>query len=94
MSDQRIQDTQRQVDEVVDIMRQNVSQVIERDEKLTNIDDKSEALVSGANRFQKTSTQVKRRLWWKNVWWTMAIVGVILLIVLIILLIAQPWKKK
>jgi hypothetical protein len=27
MSDQRIQDTQRQVDEVVDIMRQNVSQV-------------------------------------------------------------------
>eukprot|EP00122_Pirum_gemmata_P017408 Pgem_evm1s16299 len=68
MSDQRVQETQQQVDQVVDIMKQNVNQVLERDEKLTAIDDKSDALVSGANRFQKTSNQVKRKLWWKNIW--------------------------
>jgi hypothetical protein len=36
-----INKTQAQVDEVVDIMKDNVSKVLERDQKLTDIENKS-----------------------------------------------------
>ncbi|NXU06758.1 VAMP3 protein, partial [Buphagus erythrorhynchus] len=35
----RLQQTQHQVDEVVDIMRVNVDKVLERDQKLSELDD-------------------------------------------------------
>ena len=36
-----IQNTQAQVDEVVDIMKDNVNKVLERDSRLTDMEDKS-----------------------------------------------------
>eukprot|EP00122_Pirum_gemmata_P000781 Pgem_evm1s692 len=42
--DDRLNRTQAQVDEVVDVMRNNVNQVLERDERLTDIEDRSSAL--------------------------------------------------
>ena len=39
--DYRLRDTQRQVDEVVGIMRGNVEKVLERDQKLGDLEDKS-----------------------------------------------------
>eukprot|EP00121_Abeoforma_whisleri_P015713 Awhi_evm1s14455 len=53
MADQRLVETQQQVDEVVDIMKQNVNQVFEREDKLTDIEDRSDALASGAQRFER-----------------------------------------
>jgi len=85
--------TQDQVDEVVVIMKDNVNKVLERDAKLTDIEDKSEGLRDGANRFSKTSTQVKKKMWWKNVKYMLAIIAVILVVILVIVLITQPWKK-
>ena len=41
--DYKIKDTQRQVDEVVGIMRGNVEKVLERDQKLGDLEDKSGA---------------------------------------------------
>uniref|UniRef100_A0A8U8AYF8 V-SNARE coiled-coil homology domain-containing protein n=1 Tax=Geospiza parvula TaxID=87175 RepID=A0A8U8AYF8_GEOPR len=38
-SNRRLQQTQAQVDEVVDIMRVNVDKVLERDQKLSELDD-------------------------------------------------------
>ncbi|CAH8614585.1 unnamed protein product [Dicrocoelium dendriticum] len=37
----RLQQTQAQVDEVVDIMRTNVEKVLERDQKLSQLDDRA-----------------------------------------------------
>lgn len=37
----RLQQTQAQVDEVVDIMRVNVDKVLERDQKLSELDDRA-----------------------------------------------------
>lgn len=37
----RLQQTQAQVDEVVDIMRTNVEKVLERDQKLSELDDRA-----------------------------------------------------
>eukprot|EP00124_Ichthyophonus_hoferi_P002985 Ihof_evm9s231 gene=Ihof_evmTU9s231 len=90
-NDTQIQRTQNQVDEVVGIMKDNVEKVLERDAKLTDLEDKSETLRDGAQRFQKTSTQVKKKMWWKNLKWTLIMVAVALVIALIIILITKPW---
>lgn len=39
----KLQQTQAQVDEVVDIMRVNVDKVLERDQKLSELDDRAGA---------------------------------------------------
>ena len=41
LSNKRFQQTQAQVDEVVDIMRMNVDKVLERDQKLSQLDDRA-----------------------------------------------------
>lgn len=44
-SNKRFQQTQAQVDEVVDIMRMNVDKVLERDQKLSQLDDRAGKLI-------------------------------------------------
>lgn len=45
LSNKRFQQTQAQVDEVVDIMRMNVDKVLERDQKLSQLDDRAGKLL-------------------------------------------------
>ncbi|ESO01121.1 hypothetical protein HELRODRAFT_82261, partial [Helobdella robusta] len=59
----RLQQTQAQVDEVVDIMRVNVEKVLERDQKLSELDDRADALEAGAHQFEATSTKLKKKFW-------------------------------
>uniref|UniRef100_A0A8C7W2B1 Vesicle associated membrane protein 3 n=1 Tax=Oncorhynchus mykiss TaxID=8022 RepID=A0A8C7W2B1_ONCMY len=62
----RLQQTQAQVDEVVDIMRVNVDKVLERDSKLSELDDRADALQAGASQFETSAAKLKRKFWWKN----------------------------
>ena len=52
----RLSQAQAQVGEVVDIMRVNVEKVLERDSKLSELDQRADNLQEGANQFQ---TQVQ-----------------------------------
>uniref|UniRef100_H3CP93 V-SNARE coiled-coil homology domain-containing protein n=1 Tax=Tetraodon nigroviridis TaxID=99883 RepID=H3CP93_TETNG len=65
-SNRRLQQTQAQVDEVVDIMRVNVDKVLERDQKLSDLDDRADALQAGASQFETSAAKLKRKYWWKN----------------------------
>ncbi|XP_061912610.1 vesicle-associated membrane protein 2-like [Entelurus aequoreus] len=78
-SNRRLQQTQAQVDEVVDIMRVNVDKVLERDQKLSELDDRADALQAGASQFESSAAKLKNKYWWKNckMMIIMAIVGVI-----------------
>ena len=62
----RLRETQKQVDEVVGIMRTNVEKVLERDQKLSELDDRAEALQQGASQFEVSATKLKRKYWWQN----------------------------
>ncbi|KAF0313323.1 Synaptobrevin [Amphibalanus amphitrite] len=62
----RVQQSQAQVDEVVDIMRTNVEKVLERDQKLSELDDRADALQHGASQFEQQAGKLKRKFWWKN----------------------------
>lgn len=81
----RLQETQKQVDEVVGIMRVNVEKVLERDQKLSELDHRAVALQDGASQFEQQATKLKRKQWWANMKMMiiMGVIGVVLLIIII-----------
>ncbi|XP_066182596.1 vesicle-associated membrane protein 2-like [Sylvia atricapilla] len=85
-SNKRLQQTQAQVDEVVDIMRMNVDKVLERDQKLSELDNRADALQAGASQFETSAAKLKRKYWWKNCK-MMIILGVVCAVILIIIII-------
>ncbi|XP_029434452.1 vesicle-associated membrane protein 3 [Rhinatrema bivittatum] len=85
-STRRLQQTQAQVDEVVDIMRVNVDKVLERDQKLSDLDDRADALQAGASQFETSAAKLKRKFWWKNCkMWAILIAVVVVIIIIIII---------
>ncbi|XP_075021632.1 vesicle-associated membrane protein 1 isoform X3 [Calonectris borealis] len=83
-SNRRLQQTQAQVEEVVDIMRVNVDKVLKRDEKLSELDDRADALQAGASVFESSAAKLKRKYWWKNCK-MMIMMGVICAIVVVVI---------
>ncbi|XP_063297013.1 vesicle-associated membrane protein 1-like [Pelobates fuscus] len=57
---------QAQVNEVVEIMRVNVDKVLDRDQKLSELDNRADALQAGASQFETSAAKLKRKYWWKN----------------------------
>merc|ERR1712157_208908 len=88
-----LQQTQNQVQEVVGIMRGNVERVLERDQKLSQLDDRADALQQGASQFESQAAKLKRKYWWKNckMW---LILGVVVFVVLMIIIISVTTGKK
>jgi hypothetical protein len=48
-------------------MKENIDKVLERDEKLHELDDRAEQLQYGAAQFETNATRLKRKMWWQNV---------------------------
>ena len=72
---------QYQVEEVIEIMRENVEKVLERDAKLGEMEERAETLYEGASAFQKSAGSLKNKMWLANLKQTiiMVVLGVILL---------------
>uniref|UniRef100_A0A3Q1AMF0 V-SNARE coiled-coil homology domain-containing protein n=1 Tax=Amphiprion ocellaris TaxID=80972 RepID=A0A3Q1AMF0_AMPOC len=47
--------------QVVDIMRVNVDNVLERDQKLSELDDRADALQAGASQFESSAAKLKNK---------------------------------
>ncbi|XP_064599346.1 vesicle-associated membrane protein 3-like isoform X5 [Liolophura sinensis] len=90
----RLQQTQAQVDEVVDIMRVNVDKVLERDQKISELDDRADALQAGASQFEASAGKLKRKYWWKNCKMWAILIAVILVIIIIIVVWAVTANQK
>lgn len=84
-SNQRLKDAQSHVNEVVGIMRVNVEKVLERDQKLSELDNRADALQQGASQFEQQANRLKRKYWWQNLKMIiiMGIIGVIILVIII-----------
>ncbi|XP_071995716.1 vesicle-associated membrane protein 3-like [Engystomops pustulosus] len=85
-SNRKLLQTQAQVDEVVDIMRVNVDKVLVRDQMLSELDNRADALQAGASQFETSAAKLKRKYWWKNckMMLVMGAVGALMFIILII----------
>ncbi|MBN3284375.1 VAMP3 protein, partial [Polyodon spathula] len=71
--------------QVVDIMRVNVDKVLERDQKLSELDDRADALQAGASQFETSAAKLKRKYWWKNCKMWAILIAVVLVIIIIII---------
>ncbi|CAG8680363.1 15144_t:CDS:2 [Dentiscutata erythropus] len=57
---------QKQIDETVGIMRDNINRVAERGERLDALQDKTENLSVSAQGFRKGANRVRKQMWWKD----------------------------
>jgi len=73
-----------QIDEVKDIMVQNIEKVLERGEKIELLVDKTDRLSKQAFKFESTSRNLRRTLWWKSVRTIVCLTSVIGLLVFIL----------
>ncbi|NWI21070.1 VAMP1 protein, partial [Crypturellus soui] len=71
--------------QVVGIIRMNVDKVLERDQKLSELDNRADALQAGASQFETSAAKLKRKYWWKNCK-MMIILGVVCAVILIIII--------
>lgn len=62
-----IGNVQNQLEEVKDVMVQNIEKVLERGEKIELLVDKTDRLNQQAFRFESTSRNLRRTLWWKQI---------------------------
>ncbi|TRZ15382.1 hypothetical protein HGM15179_011764 [Zosterops borbonicus] len=62
----------------------NVDKVLQRDEKLSELDDRADALQAGASVFESSAAKLKNKYWWKNCK-MMIIMGVIGALVVVVI---------
>ncbi|KNC87136.1 hypothetical protein SARC_00759 [Sphaeroforma arctica JP610] len=73
---------QRGVDSVVDVMKDNIGKVLDRGDRLEQIEERSEGLMEGAEAFRSGSNRVRRQMWWQKIRLQFLIGGVVAVFVL------------
>ncbi|NXP58253.1 VAMP4 protein, partial [Chloropsis cyanopogon] len=76
---------QNQVDEVIDVMQENITKVIERGERLDDLQDKSDSLSDNAAAFSKRAKHLRRQMWWRDCKMKAIIAMVVLILLLVII---------
>lgn len=74
-----------QVDELKDIMVKNIDSIAARGEKLELLVDKTEDLSNNSVSFKKTSRNLARSMWWKNMKLTIIIVSVVTVVLILVI---------
>ncbi len=82
-----IDNVQREIDDVRDIMTRNIEGLLERGERIDLLVDKTDRLGTGAREFRVRSRGLKRKMWWKNVK-LMALLGLVLLLIILSIVIS------
>ena len=92
MAQRRMAQQQAQVDEVVGIMKNNVEKVLDRDAKLSELDERADALQDGASQFEKQAGKLKNKFWLQNMKFIIigGILGLILLLMLYFKFSSEP----
>ncbi|BHF71075.1 hypothetical protein SprV_0401412900 [Sparganum proliferum] len=90
----RIQAQQAQVNEVVDIMKANVSRVLERDQKLSDLDSRADQLQVHSRQFEAISRSVQRKYFWRNMKMWAIIAFVVIIIIIVIIIAATAGSSK
>uniref|UniRef100_A0A914X9L0 V-SNARE coiled-coil homology domain-containing protein n=1 Tax=Plectus sambesii TaxID=2011161 RepID=A0A914X9L0_9BILA len=82
---ERVQQNQAQVDAVFGTMKTNLNKVLERDQRLSHLDDRADALQEGALQFERSAATLHRKYWWRNI--KMIVIMCVIVAVLVIIII-------
>jgi preprotein translocase subunit SecE len=86
-TDAKIKYIQVQADEVKNIMKGAIDEIMKRDELLSEIEEKAELLGTSVLNFKKNTKKVKRRMWWRRTKRVLIITLTVLVVVGVIVLV-------
>lgn len=76
--------TKGELDQVKAVLNDNIEQVLERNERINLLVNKTDRITTLSNNFRSNTVRVKRKMWWQNVkFW--AIISVVVLLVLLVI---------
>ncbi|GAA5886485.1 hypothetical protein JCM6882_001652 [Rhodosporidiobolus microsporus] len=75
---------QQQIDDTVGIMRENITKVAERGERLDALQDKTDNLAQSAQGFRRGANRVRKKMWWKDMKMRLLIAAGIAILVIVI----------
>ncbi|MBW0466933.1 hypothetical protein O181_006648 [Austropuccinia psidii MF-1] len=82
----KTQAIQAQIDDTVGIMRDNITKVAERGERLDALQDKTDNLAVSAQGFRRGANRVRKQMWWKDMKMRLFIgLGIVILLLIIII---------
>ncbi|XP_015172879.1 PREDICTED: synaptobrevin homolog 2-like isoform X1 [Polistes dominula] len=76
-----------QIEDVTNVMRDNVKKVMERGEKLEDLQDASDRLSMTSNQFREAANKAQRKMWLQNLKSRIFIVTIILTIIFFIFVV-------
>ncbi|XP_071492260.1 vesicle-associated membrane protein 4-like [Diadema antillarum] len=83
-TDPKIQRVQGQVDEVMDVMKDNMEKVIDRGERLDNLEEKTDELMYSASIFKVSAKGLRSHFWWQQCKMRVLLLAVVLVILIIV----------
>ncbi|KZP14900.1 synaptobrevin [Athelia psychrophila] len=84
---------QAQIDDTVGIMRENITKVAERGERLDSLQDKTDNLAVSAQGFRRGANRVRKNMWWKDMKMRI-IIGVVIAVIIIIIVVSVVKATK
>lgn len=67
-------------------MQKNIDLVVNRGQRLDNLQDKTDNLAQSAQGFRRGANRVRKQMWWKDMKMRMCLIlGVIILILIIVI---------
>lgn len=73
-----------QVDEVKDVMKRNVDQMLQNMDKTANLETSTQELAQQANAFRSTARRTRKKMCWQNAKMYLALSGTCLIFLLIV----------
>eukprot|EP00047_Mylnosiga_fluctuans_P013541 m.32077 g.32077 ORF g.32077 m.32077 type:complete len:113 (+) comp4954_c0_seq1:219-557(+) len=94
-SNDKMKRVKGEIDSVTNVMRDNIGKVLERGERLEDLEDRSEHLASTSMAFHRGARKLQRKFWWQNCQRNLIIAAVVAIILIIIIVpIAVKYSKK
>ncbi|KAN0125849.1 synaptobrevin [Russula decolorans] len=78
---------QAQIDDTVNIMRDNITKVVERQERLDSLQDKTDNLAVSAQGFRRNANRVRKNMWWKDMKMRL-IIGLAIVVIIVIIVVS------
>uniref|UniRef100_A0A2L2YPE7 Synaptobrevin-1 n=1 Tax=Parasteatoda tepidariorum TaxID=114398 RepID=A0A2L2YPE7_PARTP len=91
----RMEQQRAQIAEVTGILKKNVDLILLRDEKLSDLDDRADALNDEASEFGKQTGKLKRKYWWRNckMLSILIVIGLFIIIIIIVWAISKEEQE-
>ena len=87
--DSGLEATRQQVNEVQNIMKDNVDKIMEREGKLSHLEERADQLQAGTEQFHRAAEKIKRQKFWENMKMKIVIGVVISVLIIIIIIVAS-----